>query len=268
MKKTIICFDLDGTLLDAQERIHPKDKEILTSNHHNHNVIFLPCTGRPRMSVISMFHHNGLFLDNNIPFAMVTQNGAAAHFADGSLTQYIYFPEEVQQTLFKIFEDYPQASFMLMKEDGNFLLWPNEFSSHWMSRFHAPWQTFTPRDRQARFGKMTCLTDDESILKELADRLSDVPVEYGRSLKTVFDIQPKGISKRTGVECLIRHLGLEGSPVITAGDGENDLELFEFADYAFAPSTTSAQIQQKANQIIHTQDDGLLTVMLEKAARL
>jgi len=266
MKKPIICFDLDGTLLDPQEIIHPKDREILANNHND--VIFLPCTGRPRDSVISMFHHNGLFLNSAAPYAMVTQNGVATHLSDGRLAQYTTFPEEVQETLFDIFWDYPRSSFMLMKEDGNLLLWPNEFGSHWMARFHAPWEPFTPQDRKARFGKMTCLTDDEIVIHELTERLLNVPVEYGRSLKTVFDIQPQGVSKRSGVQHLMNCLGLEGSPVVAAGDGDNDLDLFEFADYSFAPSTTTASVQKQADQIIEVRENGLLTAMLDKANRL
>ena len=266
MKKPIICFDLDGTLLNKQEMIHPKDKEILLSN--NDDVIFCPCTGRPRDSVISMLHHNELFLSENVPYAMVTQNGVAAHLSNGQLAQYTTFPQEVQETLLNIFWDYPQASFMLMSETSNFLLWPNEFGGHWMGRFQAPWQTFTADDRKIKFGKMTCLTDDEVIIHELSDRLSDVAVEYGRSLKSVFDIQPKGVSKRSGVKYLIERMGLAGNIIIAAGDGDNDLDLFEFAHYTFAPSTTTENIQRKANQVIDVSENGLLTEMLEKAKQL
>jgi len=58
---------------------------------------------------------------------------------------------------------------------------------------------------------------------------------------------------------------LEGSPVVAAGDGDNDLELFEFAGYSFAPSTTTASVQKQANQIIEVRENGLLTAMLDKA---
>ena len=263
MKKPIICFDLDGTLLNKEEMIHPMDKEILLNN--NDAVILFPCTGRPRDSVISMLHHNGLFLSENVPYAMVTQNGVAAHLLNGQLAQYTTFKEEVQETLLNIFWDYPQACFMLMSEDNNFLLWPNEFGSHWLGRFQAPWKPFTADDRKIKFGKMTCLTDDEVIIHELSERLSSVAVEYGRSLKSVFDIQPKGVSKRSGVEYLIERMGLVENPVIAAGDGDNDLDLFELANYTFAPSTTTAYIQKKANQVIDISENGLLTAMLEKA---
>ena len=264
MKKPIICFDLDGTLLDKEGMMHPKDREILGAKD-DIDAVFLPCTGRPRESVLTTFHHNGLYLGKEAPFAMVTQNGAAAHLSNGQLANYTQFPDEVQEALFKIFWGYPETSFMMMKEDGNYLLWPNEFGSKWMARFQSPWKAFTEKELHCKFGKMTCLTDDETIIHELIEVLSDLPVEFGRSMKSVFDIQPKGVSKRTGVDQLIHHMNLEGNPVLTAGDGDNDLDLFEFSDYSFAPTTTNENIRKQADQVINIKENGLLAAMLEKA---
>jgi len=266
MPEAIICFDLDGTLLDKNEMIHPADIEILKTKH---DVVFMPCTGRPLVSVVSMFHHNGLFENENIPFPMVTQNGSATHLPDRGIYKYHYFEKQVQDRLVEIFNDIPQTSFMWMTRHETFLQWPNDFSTHWMKRFFLEWERFdggTPSSIE--FGKATCLTNDPVLIAELTGVLKNEPVEIGLSLSSVFDINPGGITKRTGVEELVQYLKLPEAPIYVAGDGENDLDLFTLGTVSFAPATSPEHIRKQAGRTIDRSKNGILTSMLEEAGVL
>ncbi|MCK5642315.1 MAG: HAD hydrolase family protein [Gammaproteobacteria bacterium] len=50
-----------------------------------------------------------------------------------------------------------------------------------------------------------------------------------------------------------------------AGDGENDLPLFDTAQYSFAPANSPEPVRVDADDIIDTSIRGLLTPILEKA---
>ena len=57
MTKPVLCFDFDGTLVDGEGHIHPRDVALLRENSQAH---FLPATGRPLHAVRRAFVRNGL----------------------------------------------------------------------------------------------------------------------------------------------------------------------------------------------------------------
>jgi HAD superfamily hydrolase (TIGR01484 family) len=228
----------------------------------------MPCTGRTYESVVTMFHDNGLFQNEPIPFPMVTQNGSSIHLPGGKIEKYHRFPSEVQDRLLEIFRQFPRACFMLMEKFDTILLWPNDFGTYWINRFRTRWIAYDETCKGRDFGKATCLSEDRDILQDLASRLDGFPVELGLSLSCVFDINPQGISKRTGVIQLMEALHLEQTSIFAAGDGENDLDLFTLAKVTFSPITAVGRIREQAGQVVNTHQDGLLSTMLENAGCL
>jgi 5-amino-6-(5-phospho-D-ribitylamino)uracil phosphatase len=262
MTVPIICFDLDGTLLDKNGKIHPEDIEILKNNK---DVLFVPCTGRPLESVELMFHKNGLFLDGPMPFASVTQNGSAIHKAGGEIFQYHAFPMDIQERLLDIFELFPDESFMWMERDRTLLVHPNDFGSYWMDRFSTPWEPYDESCRNNLFGKATCLSSNRKTFEDLTEYIKDLPLEIGVNLSSIYDINPRGITKRSGVLSLLEYYKDNGAPIYAAGDGENDLDLFTLADLSFSPNTSPAAVREKSDYILNITQNGLLTPMLEAA---
>jgi hypothetical protein len=262
MTTPIFCFDLDGTLLDSSEKIHPKDIEILNNPPAG---IFIPCTGRPLGSVVTMFHRNGLFQNQPIPFAMVTQNGSAIHKPGGELIQYHSFPEDVLNRILDIFELFPDVSFMLTERERNVLMHPSEFGIHWMERFMTPPSPYDESCRKNPMGKVSSLCDDVNVYKKLTSYLSELPIEIGVSMAAIIDMNPKGISKRTGVQELMDYLGIQGSPIFAAGDGENDLDLFTLANKTFTPATSPNHVKEQSDLTVDIPQNGLLSSMLDAA---
>jgi Cof subfamily protein (haloacid dehalogenase superfamily) len=262
MTVSIVCFDLDGTLLDGHDQIHPKDLEILRTKQ---DVIFVPCTGRPFSSVEAMFHRHGLFLNEAVPFPVVTQNGSAIYLPGGKLYKFFSFAKELQNQLLGIFHDFPQATFMLNDRTRIFFLFPNDFGAYWMKRFDATWEPYDESRKNLVLGKATCLSQEPSVMAALAGRLKGLPVELGLSLSSVFDINPQGVSKGTGVLQLLKGLHMQDAPIYAAGDGENDLDLFSLSKVSFAPITTTGKVKGHANQIVNIPVNGLLSPMLDKA---
>ena len=66
MSFSVLCFDLDGTLVNDQGEIHPNDLMLL--DHPNSAVLLIPATGRPLESVRRTFRKAGLFKEKKILF--------------------------------------------------------------------------------------------------------------------------------------------------------------------------------------------------------
>src|SRR5512138_2108879 len=97
MSLPIVCFDMDGTLLDEQMRIHPRDIALLT--REDAPALFVPSTGRPLISVRHAFAKNGMYESRRIPLHLVLQNGAV-RMSPGEVTVgYDPFDARVQDEL-------------------------------------------------------------------------------------------------------------------------------------------------------------------------
>ena len=60
MTAPVFIFDLDGTLLNEERRMHPRDREILLSRR---DLVLIPATGRTLTSAKGSFAENGLWVD-------------------------------------------------------------------------------------------------------------------------------------------------------------------------------------------------------------
>ncbi|NMC80561.1 MAG: HAD family phosphatase [Chloroflexi bacterium] len=262
MVAPIVSFDLDGTLLDEHNHIHPRDKEILLSRN---DIIFMPCTGRPYNSVVEMFHNNGMFLGEAPPFPVVANNGSVIYLPGGKLLQYRNFSAELQQQLLDVFYQFPQAAFMLSEIEHTYLFLPSERGVQWLNRFLSVWYHYTEDYAGPIFGKITGLSDDPALMQVLMARLSQLPVELSLSMPYVLDINPQGVNKRTGVMAVVKAMHLEGAPIFAAGDGGNDLDLLKLAKVSFSPATSADFVKRRVDRIVDTSAHGLLCTMLKTA---
>lgn len=261
MPDAVICFDVDGTLVDKEERIHPADIELLKRS--NPDFLFVPCTGRSMESVISMFHINHLFTDTPLPFPVIAQNGSSIYAEGEKLVAYNAFPKEIQHSLIKCFESYPEISFSLMLKDRNVLMHPNEVGIFWMKQFNLDWEPYQENDRNEPVGKATCITEDPRVRTEICEKLILLSLEFGITMSEIVDINPQGVSKYSGLTKLLDILNMADLLIFTAGDGENDLALFSMSRASFSPATSPKTIRDRADYVIDASQNGILKPIIE-----
>ena len=88
--------------------------------------------------------------------------------------------------------------------------------------------------------------------------------EMAVSLPFIFEFNPPGITKANTLLQLLKELELETVPIFSAGDGENDLSLFDIAKQAFAPDSARPIVLEKANKVIFRNKNGLLEPILDQ----
>lgn len=76
------------------------------------------------------------------------------------------------------------------------------------------------------------------------------------------EIMPRGVSKGSGLQCLLDRYGISKEEVIVFGDGENDLSLFEVTPNSYAPKNALKSVKTKANNIcLHHNEDGVAKIV-------
>lgn len=262
MESSVLCFDLDGTLLDREGRIHPADVEILSTRPKSW---FVPITGRALDSVKRMFNRNGLFVNQPIPFPMVLLNGAAIYLPGEELYSYTAFTPLIQRTLIGLAEDFPQPAYLFQDEKDIYMRSSSGFIKPWLERFDLRPVDFTDGIHRESFCKVMIISDDSRELDSIADFLDSRHLERIITHKSVLELSPPGVTKVAGVKTLSHLLGWKSTQLIAAGDGDNDLEVLEMAKCSFTTTQSSARMLKKVDFVVDLQKEGLLRSMQEAA---
>jgi hypothetical protein len=112
------------------------------------------------------------------------------------------------------------------------------------------------------FTKITFIAETPEPLKAFASETEALPLERFFSLPTVLELTPPGVDKGTGLNHLLAKQGWLNRHIIAAGDGENDLPMFTWANTSFCPSNSPCYIQAQADHVIELAEAGLLAPIL------
>lgn len=258
--KPVICFDFDGTLVDSNGRIHPNDITILQNEER---VVFVPATGRPYHAVRHAFTRNGLLFEDAIPYPMILQNGAVVYEPYQQLWSHTPFPAAKQTKIIDIAQRNPQVCCLLFGLHQLDILWPNEHSDKMVARFNLDVQPYQAGNQ--RYTKITFIAGTHAALKAVVYEIKPLSVEAAFSLPTVYELTPTDIDKGRMLQNLLIGMDLQNALLLAAGDGENDLSLFDVADVSFCPENSILAVKERANFSLNIAKTGLLQPMLEQA---
>lgn len=259
----VLCFDLDGTLLDDRERIHPADREILASARTQ--AVLIPTTGRPLESVRRTFQRNGLFQDASLPLPLVLLNGSLTYAAGEQAVAYRPFELQVQAELIALAQDFPEVTFLFLGEGPAHMLHPSAFGWAAAERYECTTQEFTPASREVPSGKVMCMHPEHAVLEPLDRALQGVAVERSFSVPFSLELTARGVDKGSGLRILLERLELSGHPLLAAGDGGNDLPMLPHTEAFFVPTSAPQEVREQATVLVDVPRTGLLGPMLNYA---
>ena len=264
MSIPIICFDLDGTLIDEHGRIHPNDKAILSQPPRD--VVLVPNTGRPMNSVLPMFHERDMLTGYSLlPFPGVCQNGGTVYLENEVLVSVSAVDPKVQAELIKITRPFKRVTTILTTVDLHMYFNPTEYGFQASRDFNFTLTPVSPDDTFPPLTKVMAFSDHPEDLAEIARLAEGLSTSASYSQPTIYEFLPAGVNKGTGLRALMDALDLQDSPVFAAGNGGNDVEMLEMADVAFAPHNSSADVLALADEVLDVSQEGLLIPMFRRA---
>ena len=164
----------------------------------------------------------------------------------------------------------PQASFLLHSLDEVRTLGMNDLLRTFVRRFDLDARPWNPDADPARswerpLVKLVVTSEDPDEVGRFESETAHLPLERTYSLPNMLELGPSGVHKGLGLSTLLEESGGEQRrEVAVAGDGENDLALFEMATLRFAPADSPPEIQAAAHHVVDVSHEGLLAPILRE----
>lgn len=111
-------------------------------------------------------------------------------------------------------------------------------------------------DTRAGPNKILFMADPEQItaLKQVLDEEPHPGLNWYRSKPTYLEVVPSEGSKRQAVSFLCGRYGIPREDVLAIGDGENDIDMIEFAGVGVAMGNAPDTVKRAADLITRTND--------------
>lgn len=258
----LIAMDMDGTLLNSQQKISPENAKALREAREQ-GIKLAICSGRSPGD-IAMFA-----LENDLQdCALLSLNGT--YCIDGLLDAPFcnhVLDQETLDAAMAIMQDekmpfccYAQNRLVIFPVNGE------NGKSFWLAHeegLMAPEVLYGPKGLEhvlpQGVNKIICLAPDEEGWQRIRKRLLKLErLDVSTSWPLDFELMPLPYGKGTAVSELAQKLGLNASQVMTFGDYDNDIGMIEYADYGTAMANATDCIKKAAK--IHTlsnDEDGV-----------
>ncbi len=246
MAYRLLVSDVDGTLVDGNQQIVPRNLEAIKRFQRAGGLVTLG-TGRIERSAWPYLSTIGV----NAP-AILYNGGRVVDYPSGEVLAEDRLPPAVATVLVDLLETVFTGLDAILYSDGqphvralNQVL---EQSARKDGLVYQPVGSLTTLVGRS-FNKALIIGEDRALgaldhaLRELAPPESVTTV---RSESTYLEVLPPGVSKGSALRRLAAHLGISLSEVIAIGDNLNDLEMVRLAGLGVAVANAHPALKQAA----------------------
>ncbi len=243
----LLISDLDGTLIHNHADMREEDLAALRSAKEA-GLELAFASGRMHPEILSVMAQIGISVHS------ISQNGAYAHLADGSLIARNAFDPELQRSLIQAGESTPFLT-LLCAADYYIVERMTPHGERIGSRLLAPLHTVP--DARVRLGQ-DIVSGKMSFFGEI-DQLNafreQLKAEHGERIDAYIsdidclDVMPFGVSKGTGVRALTSRLGISPDETACVGDSFNDLAMFAETPHSYAMAGSHPDVRRRAAHV-------------------
>ncbi|HET7657167.1 MAG TPA: Cof-type HAD-IIB family hydrolase [Bacillales bacterium] len=248
MERKMVFFDLDGTLLDGENRIVPSAKEAIRELKEK-GVIVAIATGRAPF----MFAHirEELSIDSYVSFngQFVVKEGEP-----------IYKNPLERDCLRKLDREAGENGHPLVYLDHLEMkanLTGNPYIKESLGSLNFSYPPVDPGfflSRDIYQALLFCKGNDETTYREKYSS-----IEMIRWHEFSVDVIPAGGSKARGIKCLLEHYQVERENAYAFGDGLNDVQMLSFVGTGVAMENAATEAKQAAAFVTKSaSDDGIV----------
>lgn len=241
-----VFFDIDGTLFSSTKRCIPESATRAIARLQERGIRIFIATGR---SINAISHVEHLDFDGYITF-----NGGCCVAKDRQvLFKQALDPRDIQQLL--NYTHHQPMNFSLMYEDCHYVNQATQEIIDMYAYLNLPVPPLVDRTNPD-----ICNILQANILLRQEDELEFMRKIMPNSIATRWaphsaDINPKGISKKVGVEIFCKHFGFHISETMSFGDGGNDIEMLKHTAIGVAMGNAPDEVKAAADYVTDDIDD-------------
>jgi len=261
----LIAVDMDGTLLNNEKHIAEAQREAL-KKAASAGIKVVLCTGRPLFGVLPLYKE--LDLSSNEGYAILNNGCEIRKTENWTLVRSFELTGKEIFYLHSLVKDY-DIDFTLSDDKYYFCVGkkPNKYTVRDGELVYVPITEITLEEAMSgkyRMFKAMYVGDMDELTKFQENLPADINKFYSicRSQKIILEAMPVGADKGQTLKFLVEQLGIERSEVMAIGDGNNDVEMLEYAGIGVAMANGTEAAKNSAKYITDTnENDGVSKVI-------
>ena len=267
----LIAIDMDGTLLNEKKHIDKAEKEAIHEAIEAGIKIVL-CTGRPLYGILPFYEELGLSELDSKGY-VILNNGCSIHKTkDWKLIDQVNFTSDDIEYLYKFSESY-DINFTLVNDIYYFNI-GRKPTDELIKDAGFVFSDITDISlEEAKSGKHKIMKimflGDPEIMADFQEKNEDIiKSKYSGVLSQsyVYEVFPKDNNKGTGLKKLAEKLGIKQEEVMAIGDGNNDIEMFEYANYSVAMKNATELAKKAAKYETDSNENNGVAKAIRKYA--
>ena len=265
----LLAIDMDGTLLNEEKHIDIPQKEAVQKAIEAGIKVVL-CTGRPLFGVLPVYGELELEKYNLDEYVILNNGCSLRKTTNWELLDNKEITREDVIYLDKLRKGYNLD--LTVSNDDDYFVVGDKANKYTIEDGKLVYVDIKPISlEEATSGKHTFfksmyLGEEEEIQRFKNDNENLLKDKYDAVLSQIhiFEMLPFGTNKAAALKELAEKLGIEREEIMTIGDGNNDVEMLEFAGIGVAMGNGTESAKKAANYVTDTNENHGVAKAIEK----
>jgi cof-like hydrolase len=265
----LLAIDMDGTLLNEEKHIDTPQKEAVQKAIEAGIKVVL-CTGRPLFGVLPVYGELELEKYNLDEYVILNNGCSLRKTTNWELLDNKEITKEDVIYLDKLRKGYNLD--LTVSNDNDYFVVGDKANKYTIEDGKLVYVDIKPISlEEATSGKHTFfksmyLGEEEEIQRFKNDNENLLKDKYDAVLSQIhiFEMLPFGTNKAAALKELAEKLGIEREEIMTIGDGNNDVEMLEFAGIGVAMGNGTESAKKAANYVTDTNENHGVAKAIEK----
>jgi len=258
----VLCSDVDGTLIDKNNKIPEANKEAIKYFQENGGK-FMIATGRIPEAVVPIL--DGVTLD----FPCICHNGCSLYdFEKKCYIDTIELSKEAAPTIDEVLEKSPVSGVEIMTTEGIYVLKQNSATDRHISfekitaRYVDRIEEIKPMWLKILFGQEEKETD--ALYQAMENSKFKKDYLLVRTHHYYYEIFNKSAGKGNMLKKMCTEYGIKREQLAVIGDNENDISMLEIAGISAAAGNGAKRVKDMADFVVEDAEDGAVADFILK----
>lgn len=265
----LLAIDMDGTLLNEEKHIDTPQKEAVQKAIEAGIKVVL-CTGRPLFGVLPVYEELELEKYNLDEYVILNNGCSLRKTTNWELLDNKEITKEDVIYLDKLRKGYNLD--LTVSNDNDYFVVGDKANKYTIEDGKLVYVDIKPisleeaTSEKHTFFKSMYLGEEEEIQRFKNDNENLLKDKYDAVLSQIhiFEMLPFGTNKAAALKELAEKLGIEREEIMTIGDGNNDVEMLEFAGIGVAMGNGTESAKKVANYVTDTNENHGVAKAIEK----